>query len=528
MRIHEAIRLDGRFDEPAWRAAPPIGPLRQREPVQEAEASESTEIRLVYDDEALYIAVECRDGTPRGIVATQLTRDAQLDVDDYVMILLDPFFDHRNGFFFQVNPSGARSDGQVSNNAEELNSDWDGIWNAAAHRTDSGWQAEIAIPFKTLRFKPEQTTWGLNVERQIKRKNEVDRWSSPRLDVWIGNLAEAGRLEGLDGIQQGLGLDIRPYAGAQNENSDPDATGGFDLFKSITSSVNASLTVNTDFAETEADARQINLTRFPLFFPEKRAFFLEGAGVFDVAGLSGNSDLMPFFTRRIGLLEGQEVPIGVGTKVVGRQGEYNIGIVDVQTRDLEDNPLTGQNLLSARVSRNLLRQSWIGGIVTHGNPAGTGENTLVGADARFATSTFRGGKNLSLDLFALRTSDEATDRDDYAAGFKLDYPNDDWDIALTWKQIGDGFIPRLGFVPRAGIRKTNLGVQRGVRPGRWGIRQLQFELRPEHITNLENRLENWTIIATPINVLTESGISSNGTTSRSSSASTFRSRSRTA
>jgi hypothetical protein len=504
-RIHEPIHLDGRFDEQAWRAALPIGPLRQREPVEEADATEATEIRLVYDDDALYVAVECHDRTARDIVATQLTRDAELDVDDYVMIVLDPFFDHRNGFFFQVNPSGARSDGQVSNNAEELNSDWDGIWNAAARRTESGWQAEIAIPFKTLRFKPEQTTWGLNVERQIKRKDEVNRWSSPRLDVWIGNLAEAGRLEGLDGVRQGLGLDLRPYAGARHENSDGSAAGGFDLFKSITTSLNASLTVNTDFAETEADARQINLTRFPLFFPEKRAFFLEGAGVFDVAGLAGNDDLLPFFTRRIGLLSGEEVSIAVGTKVVGRQGAYNIGVVDVQTRDLDDNPLTGQNLLGARVSRNLLRQSWIGGIVTHGNPAGAGDNTLVGADARFATSTFRGSKNLSLDLFALRTSDEQKARADYAAGFKLDYPNDDWDVALTWKQIGNAFVPRLGFVPRAGIRKTNVGVVRGVRPQRWGVRQLQFELRPEHITNLENRVENWRILATPLNLRTESG-----------------------
>jgi hypothetical protein len=503
-RALESIRVDGRFDESAWRSALSIGPLRQREPLEEADASEETDVRLIYDDHALYIAAECRDRTPRGIVATQLTRDAELDVDDYIMIVLDPFLDHRNGFFFQVNPSGARTDGQVSNNAEELNSDWDGIWSAAARRTESGWQAEIAIPFKTLRFKPEQTTWGLNVERQIKRQNEVNRWSGPRLDVWIGNLAEAGRLEGLDGLQQGRGLDIRPYGGARNENGDPAAAGGFDLFKSITTGLNASLTINTDFAETEADARQINLTRFPLFFPEKRAFFLEGNGVFDVAGLAGNDDLLPFFTRRIGLLSEREIPIAAGAKVVGRHGDYNIGVVDVQTRDLDDSPLTGQNLLSARVSRNILHQSWIGGIVTHGNPSGTGDNTLVGADARFATSTFH-GKNLSLDLFALRTSDEETALADYAGGFKIDYPNDDWDVALTWKQIGSAFKPRLGFVPRNGIRKTNLGVVRGVRPGRWGIRQLQFELRPEYITNLENRVENWLILASPLNLRTESG-----------------------
>jgi hypothetical protein len=277
------------------------------------------------------------------------------------------------------------------------------------------------------------------------------------------------------------------------------------VFKSLTPSLNASVTINTDFAETEVDARQVNLTRFPLFFPEKRAFFLEGAGVFDVAGLAGSQDLLPFFSRRIGLFGDTEVPILFGTKVVGRQGDYNIGVLDVQTRDTDENPQTGQNLFAARVSRNLFRQSWVGAIVTHGNPDGTGSNTLVGADARFATSTFRGNKNLSLDLYLLRTDDNETGHADFAGGFKLDYPNDDWDVALSWRQIGDAFQPRLGFVPRPGIRKTNLGVERKVRPGRWGVRYFVFEFRPEYITNLGNRVENWRVFTAPFNIRTESG-----------------------
>src|SRR5436190_19248335 len=323
-RTSETIRIDGRLDEADWGLAEPIGPLRQREPVENSEPSEETSVRVLYNDNALYVAVICHDRSPQEIVSTQLTRDANLDVDDRITIVLDPFFDHRNGFFFQVNPAGARADGQVSNNSETLSPDWDGIWDAAARITDDGWIAEIAIPFKTLRFKPGQSVWGFNVERQIKRRQEIDRWAAPRQNIWIGNLAEAGRLEGLDGIRQGLGLDVRPYVSGGDGNTGGELTGGLDVFQNLTSNLNAAITVNTDFAETEADIRQVNLTRFPLFFPEKRTFFLEGAGVFDIAGLVNTTDIRPFFTRRIGLVENVvteetvTVPLRIGAKLTGR------------------------------------------------------------------------------------------------------------------------------------------------------------------------------------------------------------------
>ncbi|MBE3100286.1 MAG: carbohydrate binding family 9 domain-containing protein, partial [Planctomycetes bacterium] len=355
----DAIQVDGRLDEAAWQTAPPIGALTQREPKEGAAATEATDVRVLFTADVLYFGIVCHDRTPAAIVATQLTRDADLEVDDGILVVVDPFFDQRNGFFFEVNPAGARSDGQVSNNAEETSREWDGIWDARARITADGWVAEIAIPFKTLRFKPGQTTWGLNVERRIKRNNETDRWAAARQDVWVSNLVEAGRLEGLSGIRQGSGLDIKPYALAGEENSDGTFQAGFDVFTNLTSNLNASLTVNTDFAETEVDERQINLTRFPLFFPEKRAFFLEGGGVFDLAGTGGfHQDLVPFFTRRIGLLEGEQVPIAVGAKLIGRASNYNIGLLDVRTRDTADNPEAGQNLLAARVSRNVFQQSW--------------------------------------------------------------------------------------------------------------------------------------------------------------------------
>ena len=514
-RTTENIRIDGRLDEAAWQTADEIGPLRQREPLENADASEQTSVRVLFDNNALYIGVICRDRSTNAVVSTQLTRDADLDVDDRITIVIDPFFDHRNGFFFQVNPAGARADGQVSNNSERLNPDWDGIWNAAARISDEGWIAEIEIPFKTLRFKPGQTVWGFNVERQIKRRQETDRWAAPRQNIWIGNLAEAGRLEGLDGIRQGLGLDVRPYLSGGEENSDADVTGGVDMFQNLTPNLNAAVSVNTDFAETEADIRQVNLTRFPLFFPEKRSFFLEGAGVYDVAGLANTTDIRPFFSRRVGLVDdingdSVTVPLRLGVKLSGRESDYNIGVLDVETGSQSDPALPNgfvdrQNLFAARVSRNILEQSWIGGIVTHGNPTGTGANTLIGADARLATSTFRGDQNLSLALYLLGTDDESSRSRAGAGGFTIDYPNDRWDVSLSWKHIGDRFQPSLGFVPRTGIRKTDLYIAFQPRPERWGIRQFFFEFEPTYITNLQNRVENWRIFTAPFNTRTESG-----------------------
>ncbi len=503
-----AIRLDGVLDEPAWARATPIGPLLQRDPKEGAPASEETQVRVLFDADNLYLGIRCYDRTPSAIVSTQLARDADLEVDDRVTVVIDPFLDHRNGFFFVVNPAGARADGQISNNSDELSYEWDGIWDARSRITDDGWVAEIVIPFKSLRFKPGQDVWGFNVERQIKRLQEHDRWASPRHDVWISNLAAAGQLSGLTGLRQGLGLDIRPFLSAGEENSSAKLKPGLDVFKSITSSLTASLTVNTDFAETEVDARQINLTRFELFFPEKRTFFLEGAGVYDVAGLgSQNQDLIPFFSRSVGLLNGQEVPILFGLKVSGRQAGLNVGVLDVQTRDmtLEAGPLAAQNLLAVRVSKNLFEQSWIGAIATRGNPSGAGDNNLVGLDARFATSHFRGGKSLSLSLYGLRTDDQASAKVDYAYGFKLDYPNDLWNVTLNWKRIGEGFNPAMGFVPRTGIRSTDLYVAFQPRPGRWGIRQFFFELEPTYITNLQGRVENWRVFTAPFNARTDSG-----------------------
>lgn len=505
-RVAEPVRIDGRLDEPVWATAVPIGPLVQVEPDEGAAPSEQTEVRVLQDGERLVLGIRCRDRAPHAIAATQIGRDDDLIVDDYVIVVLDTFADQRNGFFFLVNPRGARGEGQISNNEEEPNYDWDGIWDAAARIDDEGWAAELAVPFKTLRFKPGAAAWGLNVERRLQRRQETSRWAAARRDVWISNLSEAGRLEGLAEARQGRGLDLRPFVSAAREGGAGELKLGGDVFKNITSNLTASLTLNTDFAETEVDARQVNLTRFPLFYPEKRSFFLEGAGIYEAAGLGRtNTELVPFYSRRIGLSQGREVPVLGGLKLSGRVGRLNLGLLDVESDRQQELGLDRQNLLAARVSRNLFRQSWVGLLATHGNPAGTGDNTLVGADARFATSTFRGDKNLSLDLYFFRTDDAASGRADHAWGFKLDYPNDLWDVALRHQQVGDEFRPALGFVSRTGIRKTDFGAVFMPRPGRLGIRQLFFELRPSYVTDLDGQVLDWLIEVRPLEMQTESG-----------------------
>ncbi|MBN1569675.1 MAG: carbohydrate binding family 9 domain-containing protein [Acidobacteria bacterium] len=466
---------------------------------------------LLVDGEALYFGVTCFDRTPSAVIATQLTRDAELDVDDNISIVIDPFLDHRNGFFFDVNPTGARADGQIANSSEFTDPTWDGIRDAHARITEEGWVAEIVIPFKTLRFKPGQTVWGFNFERGIKRHNETNRWSGARQNIWLTNLAEAGQLEGLPNARQGMGLDIRPYGlVVHKEGNDWEVDGGLDVSKNLAPNLNASLTVNTDFAETEVDARQVNLTRFDLFYPEKRAFFLEGAGVFEIA--TGNSffpDLIPFFSRRIGLIEqngiSREVPILAGGKITGRQSRYNIGLMNVQTDKIDEIGLESQNLLAARFSRDFWKQSYVGGIFTRGNPDGTGDNSLIGADARFATSNFRGDKNLILSLFLLRTDDEFSDTSDYAGGFSIDYPNDIWYVGVGWKQVGKNFHPALGFVPRTGMRKTNGTLMFRPRPERGGIRQFTFHAFPEVVTDLNDRVESWSVAISPLEVELNSG-----------------------
>jgi len=277
------ITIDGVLDEPDWKAAAPIGEIRQREPHEGQRATESTEVKLLYDSRNLYVGVMCFDSDPKHIIGTQMSRDADLSADDRIEILIDSLRDRRNAFYFATNPLGALVDALVIENGQMINKEWDAIWLVRTRRTEHGWSAEFAIPFKSLGFHRGQQAWGFNFSRTIKRKLEEDRWASPRLDLAFFQVSEAGEIPGVEDIEQGNGLDVRPYVSHKvlrdsNIGNDASSQPGADIFYNITPSLKWTTTINTDFAETEVDTRQINLTRFPLFFPEKRAFFLESAG----------------------------------------------------------------------------------------------------------------------------------------------------------------------------------------------------------------------------------------------------------
>ena len=296
VRTDIAPQIDGVLDEPVWEDAALIDDLTQVEPIEGAAPSQRTEVRILYDSDFIYFGIRCFDTEPDKIIAKQLQRDADLEPDDRILIVLDPYFDHRNGYFFAVNPLGVRRESLIENNSS-VRDDWDGIWYAKSQIDDQGWTTEIAIPFKTISFNQATTQWGFNVQRTIRRTNEQIRWSAPLQNKRATSVADAGVLEGIRDLDKGIGLDFKPYAKSTLRTDDIrgdglDLDAGFDVFYKLTPSMTLALTFNTDFAETEVDERRVNLTRFPLFFPEKRDFFLQDAGIFNFGGIRSNP--LPF------------------------------------------------------------------------------------------------------------------------------------------------------------------------------------------------------------------------------------------
>lgn len=506
-RIQSGLALDGILNEPEWESASSIGEIVQREPHPGEPSSERTTVKLLYDGEHLYIGVMCFDSDPRAVIATQMARDGDLSSDDRIEILLDTFRDQRNAFYFATNPAGALVDALITENGQ-FNREWDAIWDVRTHRSDNGWSAEFAIPFKSLSFKRRQSSWGFNFSRTIKRKIEEDRWAAPRLDVRFSQVSEAGEISGLNNLAQGKGLDIRASASAKTFHNgvtnNLSGKSGADIFYNVTPSLKWTTTVNPDFGETEADARQVNLTRFPLFFPEKRAFFLENAGVFNFS--TNSRELIPFFSRRIGLSDGNEVPILAGTKLTGKIDRYDVGILDVRTRAAGS--MNAKNFFVARVKRNIADQSYIGGIVTDGNPAEPFSSRTYGADLHLATSHFLNeDRNFAIDLFGLQSRNEGVNDRDAAFGATVSYPNDLWNFQADWRQIGRNFRPALGFVSRSGVRKLSLSADFSPRPkGFLNIRQMFHEFRLTRFTRLENgRVESWRIFTAPVNYELNSG-----------------------
>jgi hypothetical protein len=508
-----AIRIDGRLDESAWAQADSIRELTQIEPNTGATPTYRTVVRVVTTGDALVIGVRAIDDEASRIVSYTRERDASLESEDNIRLVLDTYLDGRSGYVFGVNPNGARYDALVSNQGEGENANWDAVWEAAAARDSSGWSAEIVIPFRSILFRRGLTTWGFNIERRIERLQETDRWAGARRDFELTQTSRAGLLTGLPALNVGLGLSVRPSftGGVQLDSSNASAlTRGkpsLDATKRLGANTLASLTINTDFAETEVDARRSNLTRFPLFFPEKRTFFLEGSDIFEF-GLGLDEDVIPFFSRRIGLFSGRQIPIGAGGKLTGRIGGTNFGALSVRTRHL-DTLSTVSTMTVIRVKQNLLGESSAGFIATAGDPLQRPGSWLLGPDFTYQTSHFRGDKNFRVGVWGLVTGRDNLAGDGTTAGLKADYPNDLWDIAFKYKRIGEGFDPSLGFVPRRGVHMSSLGVEWQPRPknpiGPFHIRQCFVENELELVSGLHGGWQSYSYFMAPINCRLESG-----------------------
>jgi hypothetical protein len=451
----DPIKLDGYLTEPSWDTAGTIADLEQQDPRPGAPTPYHTRIRFLRRGTWLYIGVEADFPNGEGVRVHSHEHDADLTVDDAVTVVFDTFGNGRTAYLFRFNAAGARQDGLVTPSAKDPDYGWDGRWDVQTRITNSRWTAEVAIDLRALHFAANGTSWGLNVERFVAAGKITLRWQGTSADATLADLSRAGRLTGVDGIAQGLGIGVIPYALARGRytTGNPSSltgAGGGELSYNVNPELGGTVSVNTDFAETEVDDQQINLTRFPLLFPEKRAFFLDGSNQFDFApGLS--KTFIPFFSRSIGLVDGAVVPIDIGAKVLGRAGNWSIGAVDAQTGTSPAAPAA--NLLATRVTYDWDSNLRIGSLFTHGDPRGKEPNSLLAFDALWRTSKFAGDKNLQISAWSAESTATAMQGDRHGSGARIAYPNDLWNLALQFDEFGVALDPGLGFLPRPGTRQ---------------------------------------------------------------------------
>ena len=525
VRVDQGPKVDGLLSDSVWQSAVPFGEFRMVEPQPNSNPTEKTELRVLYDEGSLYIGVLCMDSEPGRIAANTMAHDGaggseggpmgfgfhhggpNTSSDDLIRVLIDPFQDKRNAYLFYVNPLGARSEGLAYGGNPSLN--WDGIWEAKSRVLEIGWSAELRIPFKTISFKPGLTVWGINVERIIPRKLETIRLSGTNRDSNFNNPMEAAALTGVENVRQGKGFTFKPYALASSAGGSPETRGrenaldgGFDIYKNFTPNLVGVVSYNMDFAETEVDERRINLTRFPLFFPEKRMFFLEGSETFN---FSSSNSFMPFFSRRIGLFEGEQVPVRFGTKLYGKIGSTNISALDVQTGDSPGLP--GRNLFAARMTQNVLAESKVGWILTNGSPTGE-KNTLAGVDFNYSTSRFAGNKNLMLAAWMAYNWNEKPGRH-HGFGLRANYPNNLWNVESTYAYYGEALDPGLAYMMRQSFQTFFVRLAYQPRPEKGFldkfVRQFFFQTSFDYYWDLSGRLETRRVQFTPLSFQTESG-----------------------
>jgi len=511
IRVTTPPTIDGHINDAAWEQAYKVDQFVQREPNFGEPTSEKTIVSVCYDNNFLYFAVKCYDD-PKKITAKEMARDVSLGNDDRVQIILDTYLDHRNGYWFQIGPRGSIGDALISENGASMNKEWDALWTGKSSINDEGWEAELAIPFKTIGFDPDKSVWGMKLIRNIKRKLEASYWPVANLNTHRFQISDSGLLEGLEGITQGIGLDLSPYViGGMNtlrgEKNKYHFDGGLDMFYQITPRLKASVSINTDFAETEVDDRQINLTRFSLYFPEKRDFFLDGSNYFKF-GIEGDDNnpyrnsIAPFFSRRLGLdNSGNMLPVNYAAKITGTQNNWNIGLMHIS----DERDYGNSQLSVGRISRNLGKQSKIGVIGTWGNALSSADNLVGGMDLKLATSRFQKNKNLAFTLFGLISDTPGKKDNNTSWGADIAYPNDFLNFSLGHYEVGENFVAGIGFVPRTGVKASYGNISMGPRPDKWGILQVKTGAGFNYLTNFNNVMVTRVLNIQPLGIRFKSG-----------------------
>ncbi len=497
---HETIELDGHLNEAAWTEAQIIDDFIQQSPAEGQPISERTEVRMLYDTEKLYIGFECYDSEPEKVVANEMRRDGQLWQNDNVYVMLDTYGDKRQCFFFRTNALGALSDTAVTDGGENLNGSWDCIWEAGGRRHDKGWTVEIAIPFNQLRFKKSDAmVWGVNFGRNIARKNETSQWIQvPRSESWPGTYHPTyqGKVIGLQSIASPSYFDVKPYLlGGLARNLDDtiwqrttEGDLGLDMKYGITSNLTLDLTVNTDFAQVEADQEEVNLTRFDLFFPERREFFLEGSGLFAFgAGIGdfGPPPLSVFYSRRIGIEDEQQVRLLGGGKLTGKVGPYSVGALNMTTAASTESPMTNFSVL--RMQRDILSDSTMGFILTNRQSDSGGNYHRNGGVDLF----FRPHDQWRMRAMTVGSWSPDPDERDFAWYLSNDWRNDYFRINASYLDIGPQFTSQMGFMQRRDIRSLMLNADYEVQINRYRVREVGAMFTGGYLLDHDNMLIGW-------------------------------------
>ena len=494
--------IDGRLDDVVWSTAAVIDDFVVSQPNEGDEPTEYTQVYLLYDSEALYVAARAWMSTPGNVTAQVLRQGESVFADDDFAIILDPFNNQRSGYFFAINPNGVREDA-LYENTTSMEFNWDGIFFAATTQDEDGWTVEVALPFKTLSFDPENDTWGINFLRRVQRLGEMVMWVARNRAL---NPSVTGAMVGVRDVNQGRGLDVVPSVSMSHAErhaislTDTDFDPSIDVFYKVTPSLNASLTVNTDFSATEVDDRQVNLTRFNLFFPEKRDFFLRDTDIFQFGRITGNQfgevgftaasrasreSGRPFFSRKIGLnATGLPVDLNYGGKLSGRIGRWDVGALAIRQDEFAG--IEATDIVVARAAANVLSESSIGFIATKGDPGSNLDNSVLGVDFRFLNTRLPGGRIARGDAWYLDSKSENLDGDSAAFGLGVQLPNPTgWQGGFDLREIQEHYDPALGFVDRRGVRDFNAAVGYRHRPREGFLRAIFAGVDAQQVYLLE-------------------------------------------